>query len=181
MRNPTVPSLAFQPIKSPEPAAMLLNCRQFGAQHLARKVTQLLLWLTQEIQVPLARGLSPNQRNLTDQLLQKKIIRECNSTNNSSISPVLKPKGTWYLIINFSPLKKQIPLFHLPIILLDQVLARVKGACFNSSVDVANRFWTMNVNPADQYKLSYLEPLPFKLFLYQAFCDAAAYGWHGVI
>lgn len=26
--------------------------------------------------------------------------------------------------------------------------------CFISYVDVANRFWTMNVNPADQYKLS---------------------------
>lgn len=41
-------------------------------------------------------------------------------------------------------------MFHL-----DQELAKVKGARFFCTVDVANGFWTMKVDPVHQYKLAF--------------------------
>ncbi|KAF0037918.1 hypothetical protein F2P81_010792 [Scophthalmus maximus] len=79
-------------------------------------------------------------QEILDKLLQKQIIRECNSTYNSPIWPVLKPTGKWRLTIDYRPLNKQVPLFRWPMIHLDQELAKVKGACFFSTVDVANGF-----------------------------------------
>lgn len=126
-------------------------------------------------------------------MLEKQIIRECNSTYNSPIWPVLKPTGKWRLTIDYRPLNKNVPLSRWPMIHLDQELAKIKGACFFSTVDVANGFWTMKVDPADQYKLAFSfgnrqytwnrcpfgysnSPAEFNIFLHKAMSDAAARG-----
>ena len=55
---------------------------------------------------------------------------------------------------------------------LDQELAKVKGTILFSTMDMANGFRTMKVDPADQYKAGfllrqpsvYMEPLPIQIF-----------------
>lgn len=71
---------------------------------------------------------------------------------------------------------------------LDQELAKVKGAHFFSTVGMANRFWTIRVDPADQYKLAFsfgnqqytwnhcpfgYSNSPADIFLLKAMSDAA--------
>lgn len=63
--------------------------------------------------------------------------------------------GKWRLTIDYRPLNKQVPLSRWPMIHLDQELAKVEEARFFSTVDVANSFWTMMVDPVDQYKLAF--------------------------
>ncbi len=144
-----------------------------------------------QYKIPLAAYESIQE--ILDKLLEKQIIRECNSTYNSPIWPVLKPTGKWRLTIDYRPLNKQVPLSRWPMIHLDQELAKVKGACFFSTVDVANGFWTMKVDPADQYKLAFSfgsrqytwnrcpfgysnSPAEFNIFLHKAMSDAATRG-----
>ncbi|KAL7380345.1 hypothetical protein ABVT39_016213 [Epinephelus coioides] len=74
---------------------------------------------------------------------------------------------------------------------LDQELAEVKGTRFFSNVDVANGFWTMKVDSADQYNLAFSfgncqytwnpcpfgysnSPMEFNIFLHKGMSDAAA-------
>ncbi|KAF0024923.1 hypothetical protein F2P81_021804 [Scophthalmus maximus] len=76
-----------------------------------------------QYRIPLAAYESIQE--ILDKLLQKQIIRECNSTCNSPIWPVLKPTGKWRLTIDYRPLNKQVPLSHWPMIHLDQELAKV--------------------------------------------------------
>lgn len=94
-------------------------------------------------------------QEMLDKLPQKQVIRECNSSYNSPIWPVLKLTGKWRLTIDNRPLNKQVPLSRWPMIHLDQELAKVKGAPFLLTVDIANGFWTMRVEPVDQYKLDF--------------------------
>lgn len=144
-----------------------------------------------QYRIPLAAYESIQE--ILDTLLKKEIIRECNSTYNSPIWPVLKPTGKWRLTIDYRPLNKQVPLSRWPMIHLDQELPKVKGARFFSTVDIANGFWTMRVDPADQYKLAFSfgnrqytwnrcpfgysnSPAEFNIFLHKAMSDAAARG-----
>lgn len=72
-------------------------------------------------------------------------------------------------------------------------LDQERGACFFSMMDVANGFWTMKVDPANQYKLAFSfgnrqytwnrcpfgysnSPSKFNIFLHKAMSDAAARG-----
>lgn len=57
------------------------------------------------------------------------------------------------ITIDYHALNKQVPLSRLTMIQLDQELAKVKDTRFFSTTDVANGFWTMKSDPADQYKL----------------------------
>ncbi|KAK9525318.1 hypothetical protein VZT92_015149 [Zoarces viviparus] len=144
-----------------------------------------------QYRIPLAAYDSIQE--ILDKLLEKQIIRECNSTYNSPIWPVLKPTGKWRLTIDYRPLNKQVPLSRWPMIHLDQELAKVKEACFFSTVDIANGFWTMRVDPVDQYKLAFSfgnrqytwnrcpfgysnSPAEFNIFLHKAMADASARG-----
>uniref|UniRef100_A0A1A8CCG2 Gypsy retrotransposon integrase-like protein 1 n=1 Tax=Nothobranchius kadleci TaxID=1051664 RepID=A0A1A8CCG2_NOTKA len=144
-----------------------------------------------QYKIPLAAYESIQE--ILDQLKEKNIIRECNSTYNSPIWPVLKPTGKWRLTIDYRALNKQVPLSRWPMIHLDQELARVRDARFFSTVDVANGFWTMKVEPADQYKLAFSfgnrqytwnrcpfgysnSPAEFNIFLHKAMSDAASRG-----
>ena len=83
-------------------------------------------------------------QGILDKLLEKQIIRECNSTYNSPIWLVLKPTGKRQLTIDYCPLNKQVPLSQWPMIHLDQELAKVKEARLFSTSDLANGFWTMS-------------------------------------
>lgn len=94
-------------------------------------------------------------QEMLDKLPQEQVIRECNSSYNSPIWPVLKLTGKWHLTIDNRPLNKQVPLSRWPMIHFDQELAKVKGAPFLLTVDIANGFWTMRVEPVDQYKLDF--------------------------
>ncbi|KAJ8369526.1 hypothetical protein SKAU_G00095540 [Synaphobranchus kaupii] len=106
-----------------------------------------------EYRIPLAAFESIKE--ILDSLLEKRIIREFNSTYNSPLWPVLKPSGKWCLTIDYRQLNKQVPLSHWPMIHLEQELAKVTNAKLFSTVDVANGFWTMKVDPVDQYKLAF--------------------------
>lgn len=128
-----------------------------------------------------------------DTLLDRQIIRECNSTYNSPLWPVLKPNGKWRLTIDYRQLNKQVPLSRWPMIHLDQELAKVKNAKFFSTADVCSGFWTLKVSPEDQYKLAFSfgnrqftwnrcpfgysnSPAEFNIFLHKAMTDAASRG-----
>lgn len=106
-----------------------------------------------QYRIPLAAFDSIQQ--IIDSLLEKNIIRECNSTYNSPVWPVLKPSGKWRLTVDYRQLNKQVPLSRWPMIHLDQELTKVTTAKYFSTVNVANGFWTMKVDPADQYKLAF--------------------------
>ncbi|KAJ8375526.1 hypothetical protein SKAU_G00061060 [Synaphobranchus kaupii] len=144
-----------------------------------------------QYRIPLAAFESIQE--ILDSLLDKNIIRECNSTYNSPLWPVLKPSGKWRLTIDYRQLNKQIPLSRWPMIHLDQELAKVTNAQYFSTVDVSNGFWTMKVDPADQYKLAFSfgnrqftwnrcpfgysnSPAEFNIFLHKAMSDAAMRG-----
>eukprot|EP00064_Thunnus_orientalis_P019687 superscaffoldBa00005035_g19813 len=94
-------------------------------------------------------------QGILDQLLQKLIITECNSTYNLPTWLLLKPNGKQHLTVNYRLLNKQVPLSCWPMIHLAQELDKVKGAHFFSTVNMANGFWTMKVNSADEYKLAF--------------------------
>ena len=79
-----------------------------------------------QYRIPLAAYESIQE--ILDKLLQKGIIRGCNSTYNSAIWPVLKPTGKWRLTIDYRPLNRHVPLSRWPMIHLDQELAKTKGA-----------------------------------------------------
>ncbi|KAL2076478.1 hypothetical protein ACEWY4_027942 [Coilia grayii] len=144
-----------------------------------------------QYKIPLAAYDSIQE--IIDTLLEKHIIRECNSTYNSPLWPVLKPNGKWRLTIDYRQLNKQVPLSRWPMIHLDQELAKVRDAKFFSTADVASGFWTMKVDPTDQYKLAFSfanrqftwnrcpfgysnSPAEFNIFLHKAMSDAAARG-----
>uniref|UniRef100_H3B6Z0 Gypsy retrotransposon integrase-like protein 1 n=1 Tax=Latimeria chalumnae TaxID=7897 RepID=H3B6Z0_LATCH len=116
-----------------------------------------------------------------------------NSTYNSPIWPVLKQNGKWQLTIDYRQLNKQVPLSHWPMAYLNQNLAKIAGAKYFTTLDIANGFWTVKVNPKDQYKLAfsfgkiqytwnrclfgYLNfPADFNIFLHKVMPDAEETG-----
>ncbi|KAJ8356308.1 hypothetical protein SKAU_G00191020 [Synaphobranchus kaupii] len=144
-----------------------------------------------QYRIPLAAFESIQE--ILDSLLDKNIICECNSTYNSPLWPMLKPSGKWRLTIDYRQLNKQIPVSRWPMIHLDQELAKVTNAQYFSTVDVSNGFWTMKVDPADQYKLAFSfgnlqftwnrcpfgysnSPAEFNIFLHKAMSDATMRG-----
>ncbi|XP_046878860.1 uncharacterized protein LOC124469544 [Hypomesus transpacificus] len=144
-----------------------------------------------QYKIPLAAYNSVQE--IIDSLLQKQIIRECNSTYNAPLWPVLKPTGKWRLTIDYRQLNKQVPLSRWPMIHLDQELAKISQAQYFSTVDVANGFWTMKVDPGDPHKLAFSfanrqftfnkcpfgysnSPAESNIFLHKAMPDAATRG-----
>ncbi|XP_061403813.1 uncharacterized protein LOC133339668 [Lethenteron reissneri] len=128
-----------------------------------------------------------------ENLLKKNIIRECNSTYNSPIWPVLKPTGKWRLTIDYRQLNKTVPLSRWPMAEIDHGLNQIKGAKVLTTMDLANGFWTMPVKETDQYKLAFTfdgiqytwnrcpfgysnSPADFNIFLHKAMGDAKERG-----
>uniref|UniRef100_A0A673XMB8 ribonuclease H n=1 Tax=Salmo trutta TaxID=8032 RepID=A0A673XMB8_SALTR len=144
-----------------------------------------------QYKIPLAAYAAVQE--IIDSLLAKRIIRECNSTYSAPVWPVLKPTGKWRLTIDYRQLNKLVPLSRWPMTQLDQELPKVANAKYFSTVDVANGFWTMTVDPRDQHKLAFSfsnklftfnrcpfgyanSPSEFNIFLHKAMPDAASRG-----
>ena len=106
-----------------------------------------------QYKIPLA-SYEPVQE-IIDDLLEKGIIRPCNSTYSAPLWPVLKPNGKWRLTIDYRKLNQQVPLSRWPMTQLDQELPKVRNAKYFTSMDIASGFWTIPVQVADQHKLAF--------------------------
>lgn len=60
--------------------------------------------------IPMNPDANESIQEILDKLLEKNIIRESKSTDNSLIWPVLKPTGKCSLTIDYFSLNKQVPL-----------------------------------------------------------------------
>lgn len=94
-------------------------------------------------------------QEIINSMLEKGVIRPCNSTYSAPIWPVLKPNGKWRPTVNYRQLNKQVPLSRWPMTQLDQDLPKVRNVMFFSTVDVCSGFWTIPVHPGDQHKLAF--------------------------
>ncbi|KAL6487878.1 hypothetical protein MHYP_G00045040 [Metynnis hypsauchen] len=144
-----------------------------------------------QYKIPLA-SYEPVQE-IIDDLLEKGIIRPCNSTYSAPLWPVLKPNGKWRLTIDYRKLNQQVPLSRWPMTQLEQDLPKVRNAKYFSTIDVASGFWTIPVHVADQHKLAFTfarrqytftrcpfgyanSPAEFNIFLNKACPDAQERG-----
>ncbi len=144
-----------------------------------------------QYKIPIA-SYEPVQE-IVDSMLEKGVIRPCNSTYSAPIWPVLKPNGKWRPTIDYRKLNQQVPLSRWPMSQLDQEIPKIKGSTILSTLDVASRFWTIPVHPDDQHKLAFTfgnrqytftrcpfgyanSPAEFNIFLNKACPDARARG-----
>ncbi|KAF7643479.1 hypothetical protein LDENG_00238730, partial [Lucifuga dentata] len=144
-----------------------------------------------QYKIPLA-SYQPVQE-IIDDLLEKGVIRPCNSTYSAPLWPVMKPNGKWRLTIDYRKLNQQVPLSRWPMTQLEQELPKVREAKYFSTADVASGFWTIPVHPADQHKLAFTfgsrqytftrcpfgyanSPAEFNIFLNKACPDASERG-----
>ncbi len=144
-----------------------------------------------QYKIPIA-SYEPVQE-IVDSMLEKGVIRPCNSTYAAPIWPVLKPNGKWRPTIDYRKLNQQVPLSRWPMTQLDQEIPKIKGSTILSTLDVASGFWTIPVHPDDQHKLAFTfgnrqytftrcpfgyanSPAEFNIFLNKACPDARARG-----
>ncbi len=144
-----------------------------------------------QYKIPIA-SYEPVQE-IVDSMLEKGVIRPCNSTYSTPIWPVLKPNGKWRPTIDYRKLNQQVPLSRWPMTQLDQEIPKIKGSTILSTLDVASGFWTIPVHPDDQHKLAFTfgnrqytftrcpfgyanSPAEFNVFLNKACPDARARG-----
>ncbi|KAL1269624.1 hypothetical protein QQF64_031913 [Cirrhinus molitorella] len=92
-------------------------------------------------------------QEIISSMLEKGIIRPCNSTYSAPIWPVLKPNGKWRPTIDYRKLNQQVPLSQWPMTQLEQEIPRIRGATIFSTLDVASGFWTIPVHPDDQHNM----------------------------
>ncbi len=91
-----------------------------------------------QYKIPIA-SYEPVQQ-IVGSMLEKGVIRLCNSTYPAPIWPVLKPYGKWWPIINYRKLNQQVPLSRWPMTQLDQEIPKIKGSTILSTLDVAFGF-----------------------------------------
>uniref|UniRef100_A0A8P4K5A8 ribonuclease H n=1 Tax=Dicentrarchus labrax TaxID=13489 RepID=A0A8P4K5A8_DICLA len=144
-----------------------------------------------QYKIPLA-SYEPVQE-IIDDLLEKGIVRPCNSTYSAPLWPVLKPNGKWRLTIDYRKLNQQVPLSRWPMTQLGQELPKIRDAKYFSSMDIASGFWTLPVHVEDQHKLAFTfanrqytftrcpfgyanSPAEFNIFLNKACPDALGRG-----
>ncbi len=144
-----------------------------------------------QYKIPIA-SYEPVQE-IVDSMLEKGVIRPCNSTNSAPIWPVLKPNGKWRPTIDYRKLNQQVPLSRWPMTQLEQEIPKIKGSTILSTLDVASGFWTIPVHPDDQHKLAFTfgnrqytftwcafgyanSPAEFNIFLNKACPDTRARG-----
>ncbi len=122
---------------------------------------------------------------MVDSMLEKGVIRPCNSSYSAPIGPVLKPNGKWRPTIDYRKLNNQIPLSRWPMTQLDQEILKIKGSTILPTLDIASGFWIIPVQPDNQHKLAFTfgnrqytftrcpfgyanSPTEFKIFLNKA-------------
>ena len=142
-----------------------------------------------QYKIPLA-SYEPVQE-IIDDLLEKGIVRPCNSTYSAPLWPVLKPNGKWRLTIDYRKLNQQVPLSRWPMTQLGQELPNVRDAKYFSSMDIASGFWTLPVHVEDQHTFTFANrqytftrcpfgyansPAEFNIFLNKACPDASSRG-----
>ncbi|XDV11234.1 hypothetical protein PO909_000227 [Leuciscus waleckii] len=132
-------------------------------------------------------------REIIESMLEKNVIRACNSTYSAPLWPVLKPNGKWRPTIDYRKLNQQVPLSRWPMTQLEQEIPQIRGATIFSTLDVASGFWTIPVHPDDQHKLAFTfgnrqytfnrcpfgyanSPAEFNIFLNKACPDARMRG-----
>ncbi|RXN14959.1 NYNRIN-like protein [Labeo rohita] len=132
-------------------------------------------------------------QEIINSMLEKGVIRPCNSTYSAPIWPVLKPNGKWRPTVDYRKLNQQVPLSRWPMTQLEQEIPRIRGATIFSTLDVASGFWTIPVHPDDQHKLAFRfdnrqytftrcpfgyanSPAEFNIFLNKACPDASVRG-----
>ncbi|KAL1277415.1 hypothetical protein QQF64_024088 [Cirrhinus molitorella] len=137
--------------------------------------------------------LHTSVQDIIDSMLEKGIIRPCNSTYSAPIWPVLKPNGKWRPTIDYRKLNQQVPLSRWPMTQLEQEIPRIRGATIFSTLDVASGFWTIPVHRKTQHKLAFTfgnrqytftrcpfgyanSPAEFNIFLNKACPDARMRG-----
>ncbi len=98
-----------------------------------------------QYKIPIA-SYEPVQE-IVDSMLEKGVIRPCNSTYSAPIWPVLKPNGKWRPTIDYRKLNQQVPLSRWPMTQLDQEIPKIKGSTILSTLDVASGVWTIPVHP----------------------------------
>ncbi len=64
-------------------------------------------------------------QEIVDSMLEKGVIRPCNSTYSALIWPVLKPNGKWRPTIDYRKLNQQVPLSRWPMTQLDQEIQKI--------------------------------------------------------
>ncbi len=94
-------------------------------------------------------------QEIVDSMLEKGVIRPCNTTYSAPIWPFLKPNGKWRPTIDYCKLNQQVPLSRWPMTPLDQEIPKIKGSTILSTLDVASGFWTIPAHPDDQHKLAF--------------------------
>ncbi|KAL1270892.1 hypothetical protein QQF64_029908 [Cirrhinus molitorella] len=78
-----------------------------------------------QYKIPIASHESVQE--IIDSMLEKGIIRPCNSTYSAPIWPVLKPNGKWRPTIDYRKLNQQVPLSRWPMTQLEQEIPRIRG------------------------------------------------------
>ena len=134
-------------------------------------------------------------RKIINELLERGIIRLCNSSYSSPIWPVKKADGkSWRLAIDYRALNKTVPLSRWPMSTLSSLNSEhSRDAKVFSSLDVRQGFWNLKVKQEDQHKLAFTfankqytwnrcpfgysnAPAEFNIFLNKACPDAASRG-----
>ncbi len=128
-----------------------LNCGLTNI-HTVRipKKTNAKPTFVRQYRIPIA--LYEPVQEIVDSMLEKGVIRPCNSTYFAPILPVLKPNGKWRPTIDYRKLNQQVPLSQWPMTQLDRETSEIKGSTILSTLDVASWFWTIPVHPDDQHK-----------------------------
>ncbi len=128
-----------------------LNCglTNIHTVHIPKK-TNAKPTFVRQYKIPIA--LYEPVQEIVDSMLEKGVIRPCNSTYFAPIWPVLKPNTKWRPTIDYRKLNQQVPLSQWPMTQLDRETPKIKGSTILSTLDVASWFWTMPVHPDDQHK-----------------------------
>lgn len=83
--------------------------------------------------------------NLIEDLLQKQIIRESQSSYSSRVVLLKKKNGTYRLCVNYRPLNKLVEQDRYPLPVIESQLEKLQGKQYFTSLDLANGFYHIDL------------------------------------